>query len=335
MSYTPININIFQAAFAGALAGMAASNAANAAASAALSTYTTPASAALAFAEEADQIWNSTSNTSGDVAAIQLAAVSAFQQRTPNTIFTAAQMANTAGAIIAAVKEGDAVLAAAGVTPSTGGGGNYAQLVNAPLHSQTAGGNNAVIAAVAIQCQGSGIIRADVSARWITGTTAENNELLAVVVPYTAPASALFSSGGTMLQTDLFVANNILAPSAQLVAALAPYGAWLNSDANNVVANGILFNGVAPNGAASGAIAIGFGGLYPSLTGLLTGSGAGSNTALNVTAGSAYVSKSQNPKVAFPVGTWVVLSLVHNGTGGVDTFDGASLRIEEVSSATA
>lgn len=335
MSYSPININIFQAAFAGALAGMAASNSGNASGSAVLAVYNTPAQNALAFAEEVDSIWNSASSSTGDASAIQLASLAAFSQRTPNTLVSAAQLANAAGAIIAAVKEGDAVLQAAGIGPDLGGGGNYAQLVNASVHTQTAGGNNAVIAAVAIQCQGSGIIRADVSARWICATTAENNELLAVVVPFTAPVSPVFSSGGTMEQTDIFVSNNILAPALQLAAALTPYGAWLNTDANNVVANGILFDGVAPNGAATGAQAIGFGGLYPSLTGLLTGSGAGGNTALNVTAGSAFVSKSTNPKVAYPAGTWIVLGLVHNGTGGVDTFDGVSLRIEEVSSATA
>jgi hypothetical protein len=121
MSYTPLNTLVFQAAFQGALAGMGAGGLANGLAPTSLASFSSVASDALQYAEEVDTLWAGASASSTEVAGIQAASQIALENRTPNQAITAAALVNLATSAIAMVQEGDAVLAAAGITPAQSG----------------------------------------------------------------------------------------------------------------------------------------------------------------------------------------------------------------------
>lgn len=149
MTYTPINVDAYTNAYAGALAGMAISgwivdpNSAD---------YAKVAAIAGAFAEAFDTVWNNaTTLNSLQTQSIQSVCQEQFTGHAPGSldsdIFTnAANWAVPAAACAALVLEGDAYVASQGITPTTPGGGTFE-----PIYQQlwldttkAAGGNGSI-----------------------------------------------------------------------------------------------------------------------------------------------------------------------------------------------
>jgi hypothetical protein len=119
-TYSPNNIYVFQAAYAGALAGMAASNRVPTDDLPTDPVNTGSAQIAGAFAQSFDQLWGSATPTQLDVEEIESVCSQAWWGRTPQN--TAANLApstyNTlADALIAIVDAGDNYFASIGVIP--------------------------------------------------------------------------------------------------------------------------------------------------------------------------------------------------------------------------
>lgn len=133
MAYTPVNIDTYTNAFAGALAGMAISgwiidpNSAD---------YANVATIAGAFAEAFDTVWNNaTTLNSLQAQAIQSICHEQFANHAPGSLdnqsFTQpSNWAVPAAACAALVLQGDAYVASEGITPSTPGGGGGGQVAH-------------------------------------------------------------------------------------------------------------------------------------------------------------------------------------------------------------
>lgn len=150
MAYTPQNLQIFTAAFAGSLAGMGLSdrNIVNTSASA----YAGLASVAGAFAQAVDTAWGVNANQL-DLEAIQSNCAAFWQERSPNadSINTnPSTWANAALAIVATVQASEAYFTDQGIVPPAipggfpAGGGNYAANLTALGLVPTGSLNNGV-----------------------------------------------------------------------------------------------------------------------------------------------------------------------------------------------
>ncbi len=116
MAYSPLNLKVFTAAFAGALAGMGVSG--KTPTSAVSTDYAGLATTAGAFAQKFDTTWNAVVPTTYQVEAIQEACEAAWQERVPPAVapfITAAVYANEVAALIAVITAGSTYLAAQGV----------------------------------------------------------------------------------------------------------------------------------------------------------------------------------------------------------------------------
>lgn len=124
MPYTPNNVDIYTAAYSGAIAGMGVSgrnptNPDNA-------SYQQLTELAGAFAEIVDTIWASASGNNLDIGVIQEACESVWQDRSPIQFLTTSTIdyiTELANAVIAIVNESETYFAGQGITPNTPGGG--------------------------------------------------------------------------------------------------------------------------------------------------------------------------------------------------------------------
>ena len=116
MSYTPINANLFVAAYAGAIAGMGVSD--RVPQDATIIDYAGLAVVAGAYAIALDQAWGLAPPNSFDLAAVETASAAAWQDRAPQATtanIAAATYAPLAAAVVAIVKSGDAYFTAQGI----------------------------------------------------------------------------------------------------------------------------------------------------------------------------------------------------------------------------
>lgn len=126
MSYTPINSQVFFAAYSGTYAGIAASN--RVPMSSDEATYATPAQTALAFAEAVDIAWDSVTATQLDVQCMNQVASGIWINRAPST---SGNWTVEAEALVAMVRAQSALMESEGIAvPAAGTGGG--------LGSQTA-----------------------------------------------------------------------------------------------------------------------------------------------------------------------------------------------------
>lgn len=134
MAYTPQNLQIFTAAFCGALAGMGLSD--RQITSQSPATYAGLASVAGAFAQAVDTAWTSArATTLLDVEAVQSESAAYWQERSPipdSTNTSAATHASGALAMIATITAGEAYFSAQGITPPAIPGGTSGGFPNVP-----------------------------------------------------------------------------------------------------------------------------------------------------------------------------------------------------------
>lgn len=116
--YSPQNLNIFTAAFAGSLAGMGASDR--------ILVFVDPddyedqARAAFAFSQSFDTEWGSRSTTQLDIMSTQSVCESYWNDRTPqntDVFFDPATYTPNVVPLIALITSGDAYVAGQGITP--------------------------------------------------------------------------------------------------------------------------------------------------------------------------------------------------------------------------
>ena len=214
-------------------------------------------------------------------------------------------------------------------TEVNAGGGNYTTGTVQTPHTQTAGAAFCAIEAVMVEAKSSGVFRASWHCDFVCDTTAENISVELVAIPFATAAAFAAGASAFGVTGEAFVGNSTLAPAAQTNAGLAPYLATLSADAAGTAANGLTYGGTALNDGATGALQLGVE-KFPTLAGLLTASGAGTNTAMMSFGGSMLFTKTTNPKVPYAQGTFLVLALAVKGTGGILTFAPVSLTLEEV-----
>ena len=129
MSYTPINGQVFNAAYCGALAGMGASD--RVPTSATLNAYAGLVMVAGAYAQEFDTLWNNAAPASMlDIYSIQQLTESVWQMRAPITNvknITPSSYSGLCAALITMVLASEGYYAAQGITPPPlpGGGGGF------------------------------------------------------------------------------------------------------------------------------------------------------------------------------------------------------------------
>ena len=116
MAYTPNNINVYIAAFSGAVAGMGASNRFprdNVA-----SDYASLVSTAGAYAQQFDTMWGANNATSLDIDNITQLTAAAWESRAPNST-KPTDFAILCGALIAMVQQSETYFAGQGIPPFT------------------------------------------------------------------------------------------------------------------------------------------------------------------------------------------------------------------------
>lgn len=259
MAYTPQNINVFTAAYCGALAGMTTSGWVTDPTAADYSAITT---VALQFAEEFDTLWGANQANLYQYDTIGQIVQAAWSQRTPpitapfNT--TPATFATLCNALIAIVNEGTTIQAGQGITPPTLGT-NWASVIGvsgatlASPHTQTGDTNTGVIA-LSLTPQGSGIFYVSCKLAFSDGTTA--GAITHSLVTLQGAAGNLLAGTGFLSQIK----------QSQFPGTAT--GGILNADAAG--GNGITFAGasMSTGKVQSSDVAA-------SLTGLLTANGAG------------------------------------------------------------
>lgn len=146
MSYTPINIPVYTAAFSGALSGMGASG--RILTSADSSSYSNLAQIAGAYAQEFDTLWNdATTANSFVLEAVQDLTSSSWIDRSPGTAnqIEPSTHAPLCQSIIAVIVAANGYLSDQGITPTTPGGSvtftnnGVAQFTGSSLNTMTAG----------------------------------------------------------------------------------------------------------------------------------------------------------------------------------------------------
>jgi hypothetical protein len=124
MAYVPVNLQMFCAAYAGALAGMGASD--RVPTDNLPADYAGLASVAGAFAQSFDTEWALSPTTSLDLQCAQELCEVAWQDRAPQAVppnLTPANWTSLTQALIAMIKAGDAYFAGLGIVPPPVGGG--------------------------------------------------------------------------------------------------------------------------------------------------------------------------------------------------------------------
>lgn len=131
MSYTPINLRMYLAAYSGALAGMNASDRIPKNPNA--SFYTLNAAVAGAWAASFDTLWNdATDPTVLEVQSVQECSESTWQQRAPQpsvSTLTPSSYDEQTAAIVALIQAADAYMASQGIVPPVDGGGGAVTLL--------------------------------------------------------------------------------------------------------------------------------------------------------------------------------------------------------------
>lgn len=126
MSYSPNNVNVFTAAYYGAITGMSASG--RVLADTVAANYAAVAAVAGAFAQAFDTEWGSASANELDLGVIQFASQGVWMSRFPNARDIASFNPNTyltlCAALKATVQASEAYFASQGITPPTPGGGS-------------------------------------------------------------------------------------------------------------------------------------------------------------------------------------------------------------------
>jgi hypothetical protein len=346
-TYTPNNVCVYIYAQAGCMGALIAAR--NQPTDPNEADYADAAERADYFAQEIDTIWGVGSYTNADLQQIQSAAASLWaggRSPVPGAAgLTAAGYTGIAQALIAGVKAGTAQIVLEGINPngcsggsSSSGTGNWVCITDNNLgynfSSQTAGAGNVCIGAVAVPVKGSGVFKVSWNLPWVPATAGQNITLAAAAIPF-ASGGAGFGAGHTTGSAGVVAGNNLVPAASQSTAAMAAYGRYLSQDAGGATAAaGITFNGIPVNGSAPGAIGLN-GATTPTLAGLLTASGVGSNTGVYLTAGEQIVVASTNPKVPFTSGEILVVGIVLDGTGGLITFGSLEIFVEELSTSAA
>lgn len=261
MAYTPQNVNVFSAAFAGALAGMTTSGLPTDPVSA---DYINITNVALQFAESFDTAWGATFANQYHINCILGIAQSVWDSRTPPTTTpfttTPGTFTSLCNALIGIVNEGQTILVGQGVNPSHLGA-NWASVMGVSgatlgtIHSQTSASSTGVLAMV-LNPQSSGVFDVGVRLTYSDGTTAGS-----------ITHSLVTKQGG---------AGNVLAGTgflAQVKTSTFPgsgtSGGILNADASGGA--GITFGG---SGIGTFTI-VQANDVQATLTGLLTANGIG------------------------------------------------------------
>lgn len=129
MAYVPTNLQMFNAAYCGALAGMGASDRVPHDTNSV--SYAGLAAIAGAFAQQFDATWNDATDPSLlDVYSAQQLSESTWQQRSPVAsvqTLTPTEYAELCGALVAMVHAGETYFAGQGIVPPTSGGTNSLQ----------------------------------------------------------------------------------------------------------------------------------------------------------------------------------------------------------------
>ncbi len=130
MSYTPNNIQVYVAAFTGAIAGMVVSNRVLSNPNA--SNYSSLVAAAGAFAQSFDTVWGSPDDVSiYIIEGVQSECIAAWQERTPfttNSFTDPGVYTELCQALITVINVGSEYLDSQGITPPDPGGGGLPEL---------------------------------------------------------------------------------------------------------------------------------------------------------------------------------------------------------------
>lgn len=140
MAYTPINDEIYIAAFSGALAGMGASG--KLVSSTNASDYAATAAMAGAYAQQFDTLWNNASDANTfQLRAVEELTASSWQERSPTpstTTVTPTFYSPLCQSLIAMITGASSYLTGQGITPPTPGGGIEVQWNGNSLGTKTA-----------------------------------------------------------------------------------------------------------------------------------------------------------------------------------------------------
>ncbi len=121
MAYTPLNSNVFIAAFAGALAGIAVAG--KVLSDTTATDYAGVVNVAGAYAQSFDTAWGTTAATTLDVQAIQEESEATWADRTPSSV-TPSSYTSLCQALIATIQQAETYLTAQGIVPSQAGAGS-------------------------------------------------------------------------------------------------------------------------------------------------------------------------------------------------------------------
>jgi hypothetical protein len=242
MSYTPANLLVFQAAFAGALAGMLNSNRSPSSDSA--STYTDPVTVAGAFAQSFDTNWGTKAVTQLNIGMVQSMCSEAWNNRQPpaaSPFLTTTTYDTLSDAIITAITRSETYFSAEGVTPNELWAGAFGSQSQAVCCIRA---RNVVPGAVA-----------DLTAFTVAGNDGITNvqgDTVLLVRQATAAQNGLYTvgavAGGTAALTRVTAiptGETILAGQIEVqigVGTLFANSVWKNTNASGVLGtNDLLF----------------------------------------------------------------------------------------------
>jgi len=220
MAYTPVNINVYSAAFAGAVAGLGAPNGAFVIDPLG-ADYAGPVNVAAFFAQAVDTVWGTAVANSYNLAAITELSNNLFA-RGPGypltgAVLTQANWTIVATALIALVRQGDTNASATqNITPPGVSGSNRAYGNGGATTSNTTP-NACIVAAVKLVAKSSGLFKAWCNFSWAAlaathvGTVTVNvftDNVAGVPLTLGNVASIGFGSNGVAQPGNVAVNNN-------------------------------------------------------------------------------------------------------------------------------
>jgi hypothetical protein len=219
MAYVPLNVNVYSAAFAGAMAAIAVPDGA-VITDPLTGNYANQAAIAAVFAQAVDTAWTGAPN-SYDLNAIQAMSLQFFGPHNVGPLATSpmttqANWTTTAVALVAAVKQGDTNFGTQGITPPGFGSGSNRAYGSGT--ATTAGqATITVIVAAKLIAKSTGIFKFNCKISWSALTAADVGTITTKVFTDAAAGTPLtlgnngsigFGSSGTAQPGSVAVANN-------------------------------------------------------------------------------------------------------------------------------
>ena len=331
MSYTPNNLNVYIAAFTGAVAGLLGESNSQNTNARVTGYYASSMRVAGAWAQEVDTLWA----VSTDPDQFEYSEINDFSEQLfsiaepqPDTGTTGAgsstnpaTYAPTAQALLNVLTDGETYLAGQGITPGLIAGNNEMDVLDATIAAPGAGPASYIFVAAIATVKETGVFDVTWAYPWNSGSNGDSVTLALIAEGWSAANWAPIVATGKIVLTAATAIGNVSSGAGPAVNAGSAPGFYTATGGGTTITATVT--GASPTSTTITTAA------FPTLTGLLTGQG------MQWQSGQATVrlaSGNAGGAAGFALGSPVVFKFLVSATNTVTMTGGACFKVTERSS---